>query len=201
MSQQALIDKIIKAAEKEAEEITNEILARAADNEKLSLSKAESDCAAIKKAAEEKCAQIKRTSELTSSLTARKAKLHARRQLLDEAFGKSYKKMTGADGETRLEFVKKLIAKYAPDAEINAVVSDNDVSAVSAAKADIEKALSEKFGKAAAVTVSSDKNIKGGVYMKAALCDVDCTLDAVFIELREKYEAEADKILFSASQG
>ena len=122
MSQQALIDKIIKAAEKEAEEITNEILARAADNEKLSLSKAESDCAAIKKAAEEKCAQIKRTSELTSSLTARKAKLHARRQIMaylydvpepkkaDESKSE-YKERTKDNAHP---VVEKLFREYAP---------------------------------------------------------------------------------------
>ena len=83
MSSQALIDKILKTAEEEAEQITDDIIQRAAENEKLMLSKAEAECARIKKESDEKCAQIKRISELNSNLEARKARLHARRALLE----------------------------------------------------------------------------------------------------------------------
>ena len=50
------------------------------------------------------------------------------------------------------------------------------------------------------MTFEADKKIKGGVYLISELSDVDATLDAVFEELHDKYEAEADLILFP-SQG
>ena len=198
MSQQALIDKIIKTAEKEAEELTNEIIGRAAENEKLTMKNAESECAAIKKASDEKCAQIKRIAELTSGLEARKAKLHARRELLDEAFDAAYRKMKRADQQSRVSFIKKLIIKYAPDAVMTVVVPDKDYDAVTAEKADIEKKLAEKFGKAAKLGFEKSEKLAGGAYMRSELCDVDASLDAVFSDLREKYEAEADRLLFAA---
>lgn len=196
MSQQALIDKILKTAEKEAEEITDEILARAGENEMLAIKNAEAECAAIAKASGEKCAQIKRIAELTSGLEARKAKLHARREMLDEAFAAAYRKMKRADQSSRLSFIEKLIGKFAPDAEMTAVVSDKDYEAVSAEKAAIEQDLCKKFGKAAKLKIEQSEKLAGGVYMRSELCDVDASLDAVFADLREKYEAEADKLLF-----
>ena len=201
MSTNALIEKIMKTARDEAEQITNDIMLRAAEDEKLSLQKADEECAAIYKAAEEKCAQIKRTAELTSGLSGRKARLHAHRELLDEAFCAAYDKIKNADGDFRLSFIKKLIVKYAPAADMTAKVSDNDLDAVTAAKAEREAALTEKFGGKASVKLEADKKINGGVYMVSPLCDVDCTLESVFDELREKYEAEADGIMFSVTQG
>ncbi len=198
MSTNALIEKIMKTAEAEAEQITNEIMLRAAENEKLSLSKADEDCAAAYKVAEEKCAQIKRTAELTSGLSGRKAKLHAHRELLDEAFSEAYDRIKNADDGFRLSFIENMIVKYAQDAKITASVAEKDLSLITAKKAEIEAALTGKFGKASSVEFVSDAKIPGGVYMSSLLCDVDCTLDSVFEELRGKYEAEADKLLFPA---
>ena len=198
MSQQALIDKILKTAEKEAEELTDEMIGRAAENEKLTLKNAAAECAAIKKASDEKCAQIKRIAELTSGLNARKAKLHARREMLDEAFAAAYRKMKRADQSDRLDLIKKLIIKYAPSADMTVVVSERDLDAAVSEKAALEKALSDKFGKAAKLNFEKSEKLSGGVYMRSQLCDVDASLDAVFSDLREKYEAEADRLLFPA---
>ena len=197
MSSQALIDKIIKTAEAEAEQITDEILRRAADNEKTMLDKAEAEVARINKVSDEKCAQIKRISELTSGLQARKAKLHARRTVLEEAFAEAYKMILSQPDQKRLEYIKKLIIKYAPDKKLTVKVAENDLPLLDEkAKADIKEAL----GADAELTFEADKKIKGGVYLISELSDVDATLDSIFEELHDKYEAEADMILFP-SQG
>ena len=112
MSSQALIDKIIKTAEAEAEQITDEILRRAADNEKTMLEKASAEVARINKESDEKCAQVKRISELTSGLEARKARLHARRTVLEEAFSEAYGMMLSLPDEKRLEYIKMLIVLF-----------------------------------------------------------------------------------------
>ena len=194
MSSQALIDKIIKTAEAEAEQITDEIIRRAADNEKTMIDKAEAEVARIKKESDEKCAQIKRISSLTSGLEARKARLHARRTVLEEAFDCAYQMMLSQPDETRLDYIKKLIAKYAPSSKLTVYLSEKDLLLIDEkAKADIKASL----GNDADVRFNADKKIKGGVYLCSELSDVDATLDAVFEELHDKYEAEADRILFS----
>jgi vacuolar-type H+-ATPase subunit E/Vma4 len=189
MSSQALIDKIIKTAENEAEQITDEILKRAGENEKLTLDKAAADVAAIKKRSDEKCAQIKRIAGLTSGLEARKARLHARREVIDSAFDKAYKKMTEQPDNERAAFLKRIIEKYAPAGCKSISVAEADLPLCK----DLQKELPESLSGAA---FEADGRISGGAYMKSDECDVDATLDAVFEELREKYEAEADKLLF-----
>lgn len=197
MSSQALIDKIIKTAEAEAEQITDEILRRAADNEKTMLEKASAEVARINKESDEKCAQVKRISELTSGLEARKARLHARRTVLEEAFSEAYGMMLSLPDEKRLEYIKKLIVKYAPAKSLTVKVSEKDLALFDEkARSDIKAALGDN----ADITFEADKKIKGGAYLISKLSDVDATLDAVFEELHDKYEAEADLILFP-SQG
>lgn len=197
MSSQALIDKIIKTAEAEAEQITDDILGRAAANEKSTLDKAEAEVARIKKESDEKCREIKRIAELTSGLDKRKARLHARRAVLDEAFSDAYNRMLSLPNEKRLEYIKKLIIKYAPAKKLTALVSENDLPLMDGkAETDIISSL----GADADIEFVSDKNIKGGVYLKSELSDVDATLDAIFEELRVKYEAKADAALFGSQR-
>lgn len=194
MSSQALIDKILETANSEAEQITDEIIQRAAENEKTMLEKAEAEVARIKKDSAEKCAQIKRISELTSGLEARKARLHARRTVLEEAFDQAYNAMLSQPDDKRLEYIKKLIKKYAPSPRLTVRLSEKDLPLIDkTAEADIKAAL----GADADVRFEADKTVKGGVYLSSQLSDVDATLDQIFDELHDRYEAEADRILFS----
>ena len=194
MSSQALIDKIIKTAEAEAEQMTDEIIQRAADNERLMISKAEAEVARIKKESDEKCAQIIRISSLTSGLEGRKAKLHARRTVLEEAFAAAYEMMLSRPDEKRLAYIKKLIIKYAPASKLRVKLAEKDLPLIDKAA---EEELKAALG-GAELSFEADKKIKGGVYLCSDLADVDATLDAVFEELHDKYEAEADRILFPA---
>lgn len=197
MSSQALIDKILKTAEAEAEQITDEILRRAGENEKLILSRAAADCEATAKEAAAKCEQIKRISELTSGLAARKARLHARRELLDEAFGQAYSKVMSLPDEKRRAYILKLIGKYAPAQTVGARVAKRDLPLFDGESFETASADGGKIS----VSLCADDGIKGGVYMTSADADVDCTIDAIFAELREKYEAEADRMMFSDGNG
>lgn len=195
MSSQALIDKIINTAEAEAEQITDEIIRRAAENEKLTLDRANAEVARIKAESDEKCAQIKRIATLTSGLENRKARLHARRTVLEEAFSSAYEMMLSQPDEKRLEYIKKLIVKYAPAKELTVKVSEADLPLINDG---VRSEIAASLGEGAAVSFEADKNIDGGVYMCSELSDVDATLASVFSELHDKYEAEADRILFPA---
>ena len=103
--------------------------------------------------------------------------------------------MLGLPDEKRLDYIKKLIAKYAPSPKLTVLLSEKDLPLIDEkAKADIKASL----GAGAEVSFEADKKIPGGVYLCSELSDVDATLDAVFEELHDKYEAEADRIMFSA---
>ena len=127
MSSQALIDKILKTAENEADQITNEILRRAGENEKMIIDRAKAESEEISKLSAERCEQIKRIAKLTSGLQARKARLHARRELLDEAFGQAYSKMLAMPDDKRRDYIMKLISRYAPADKITAYVAKRDM--------------------------------------------------------------------------
>ncbi|MBO4869619.1 MAG: hypothetical protein J5585_07900 [Clostridia bacterium] len=191
MSSQALIDKILATAKDEAEQITNEFMRRAAENEKLMLDRAADECRAIEAESILECEQIKRIAELTSGLESRKARLHCRRGLIDEAFGKAYKKVLSLQGSERASFLKSLIVKYAPAKEFIARTSPADAGVVTALLPELQAAL----GDGTAITVQADEAVKAGVYMSSEYSDVDCTIDAIFDELRDGYEAKADAIM------
>ena len=183
MSSQALIDKILVQADAEAEQITDEILRRAGENEKLTLERAAAECKTTESDSERECAQILRIAELNSGLQSRKALLHARRELLDEAFGRAYRKVLSLKGAERVSFLCGLIKKHAPAKTFTACVSPEDAAALAEAVPGLD--------------VRASEDIKCGVYMISDDADVDCTVDAIFEELREKYEAQADAIMYS----
>ena len=129
MSSQALIDKILVQADAEAEQITDEILRRAGENEKLTLERAAAECKTTESDSERECAQILRIAELNSGLQSRKALLHARRELLDEAFGRAYRKVLSLKGAERVSFLCDLIKKHAPAKTFTACVSPDEAKA------------------------------------------------------------------------
>ena len=198
MSSQALIDKIIRTAEGEAELITDEIIKRAGESERIILGKVDAECAEIRKAAEEKAAQIKRTSALLSELDARKAALRAKRDVMDRAYGEAFDRLVSLDTEKRIPFIRSLILKYAPDSVITLTLTEVDRRYFDEASVrSIEKELADKFGRTSRITVSEKPaKFKGGVFMESAISDVDASFEAIFEELRRGTEAEVSRILF-----
>lgn len=196
MSSQALIDKIIGAAEKEAEQITNDAMKRAAENEKLILDKAKEECEQIERSARERYEQIRHISELQSSIEGRKARLHARRAVLDKAYEKAYERIRGMESKEKTAFYSSLIIKYAPAPVITVTVAEADRALFDGkVLADLSDALKNKFNEESSV-ILSDKNGDDGVYIESEKADADATLKAIFEELRRNTEFEADRILF-----
>ena len=198
MSSQALIDKIIRTAEGEAELITDEIIKRAGEVEQIILSKADAECSEILKSAGEKADQITRTSSLLSELDARKAALHAKREVMDEAYGKAFDRLVSLEPGKRIKFIRGLIIKYAPAPEVTLTLTKEDKEYFDAeAVTSIESELSGKFGKPARVTVSGKPaKFKGGVFMESEVSDADASFEALFADLRNGTEAEISRILF-----
>lgn len=198
MSSQALIDKIITTAENEAELITVEMLKRAGEVESIILSKSDAECSEIIKSAEDKAGQIRKTSALLSELDARKAALHAKREVMDEAYGKAFERLAALEPEKRTSFIRGLIIKNAPSPVITLTLTDGDRRYFGAeVLASLERDLSDKFGKEARVTVSDrPAEFRGGAFIESAVCDVDVSFEALFEELRRDTEAEVCRILF-----
>ncbi len=198
MSSQALIDKIIRTAEGEAELITDEIIKRAGEVEQIILSKADAECSEILKAAKEKADQITRTSSLLSELDARKSALHAKREVMDEAYGKAFDRLVSLEPGKRIKFIRGLIIKYAPAPEVTLTVTKEDREYFDAETVrSIESELSDRFGKPAAVKVSDKPaKFKGGVFMESEVSDADASFEALFSDLRNGTEAEVSRILF-----
>ena len=198
MSSQALIDKIIRTAEVEAEMITDEIIKRAGEVEQIILSKSEAECSEITAAAEDKADQIMRTSSLLSELDARKAALHAKREVMDEAYGKAFDRIVALEPEQRIEFIRGLIVKYAPAPVITLTLTKEDRAFFDAGSvSSLERELSDKFGKSARISISDKPaKFKGGVFMESEVSDADASFEALFSELRRGTEAEVSRILF-----
>lgn len=198
MSSKALTDKILRTAEGEAEAITAEILKRAGENERLILSKADAECKLTTDAAEEKAEQIKRTASLMAELDARKAQLHAKREVADEAYKKAFEKLLGLPDGKRYEFICGLIKKYAPAPVITVTLAEGDKRLFEdGSLSELEAALSLRFDAPSKITVS-DKPAKfrGGVFMESDISDVDASFEALFEELKRETEAKVSRILF-----
>lgn len=197
MSSKALTDKIIRTAQDEAEQITEDAIRRAAESEKIIIGKAETECGSIAEQAKEKAALNIRTAELMSGLDARKAALHARREVIDRAYKEAARLLVNLPDADRLALIKKLIIKYAPEPRFTITLASADSGLLNARDiAQLQAELSGKFGEAEISLAEPSADFCGGVYMTGEKTDVDATYEAIFAELHESCESEVADILF-----
>lgn len=195
---QALIDKIMATAEKEAEQYEADCRKRAAESEQIILKKATNEADAIIKRATDDGEQKVKAVTLTSRLDARKAHLKAKKDALSRVYASALGRLCSLDGEEWQAYVMRLIVNNAPCADVVLSIPERDAAKYTKEYiGKIEKGISEKTGAPSTVTLDGEyADIAGGAIIHGDICDVDVSFESVVDAVREQSENDVCEILF-----
>lgn len=195
---QALIDKILKTAHTEAEEIEKEAMKRAAASENVILKRGTERADAVLKTAEQDAAQEIKTANLMCELEKRKAVLKTKRDIISTVYDKAFDKLCALSTEEKTEFLYSVITKNAPESVITLTVpaSEKQIYTPAFIKR-LEDGISERMSAEAKVTLSdTPADFKGGVLMTGEKCDVDASFEQIMSDARDLYENDISEMLF-----
>ncbi len=189
MSEQAIVDRIISDAEKEAQAIIAEAEKRAAATVASANERAERRLKGEKQSADRKAESILEGKAATARLDSAKILLAEKRALIDEVYARALKNLSDISKTEALRLFEKLIAEFAEEGD-EIVFAENFRYAQDAAKLAIIKDKK--------LTVSSQKaDIDGGFLLVGKSSDKNLSYSALLSADREVNQADIAAKIFS----
>ena len=191
MSKEALLSLIDQKADEQAVEIVSS----AEEAAKNRLKKVEAELAAeYERRLGEVVAQLEQTVQGQKTLLridGKKAELSAKRALIDDVYRMAESKILSMSDEEYLEFVKRLISKFAEEGD-EVIIAKSDERRITAnwlADCAFNLQISLKF--------SSDRHsMSGGVILRSAKYDKNLTVPALMDEAKRSTESYVVESLF-----
>lgn len=189
MSEQAIVDRIISDAEREAENIVENAEKRAAAIIAEAEERAKKRLAGEKQAADERAKSILDGKSATARLDSAKILLSEKRKVIDEIYSRALSGLTALSKAETLHLLGRLLAEHAEEGD-EIVFAENFRYAEDAAKLDAvrEKKLKVSSKKAA---------IDGGCMLIGKNCDKNLSYSALLASDREEYQAAIAANIFS----
>jgi len=198
MAVEDIVKKIISDAEKKAEEIINSHK-KEADNiiaeKKKELKKKE---AAEKERIDKEMESLKARTVQIAELELRKKILEEKQKLIQQVFEKVEEKIYKMPKEKYVDFIKNKIVQYIETGNEEIIVGNKDKDIITTALIDsLNKELKSKLQENGNLKISNEKaDIEKGFILKQGKIRVNCSLDSILKEAREKCEEEVVKILY-----
>ncbi len=186
---QSIIDKIIKDAEKKAE---NNVLG--ADTYALNLKEEAEEWAKRYSEEQEKTiakakAEIVERRKIVANMEVKKIVLRAKQRAIDEVFALVYKKLCDLKKPDYLKFVLKLAEGCCEAGDVIVLSNDGVLS-----EKDFENAA---FYKAKGLSVQKERgDFIGGIKLIGKFCDKDLTFKGIVESKKEEYTFEVAQKLF-----
>jgi V/A-type H+-transporting ATPase subunit E len=192
-----LINKIIKDAENERDEI----LKAASEEETLivskSISKAESEKKEMIERAQKDASLKKERIISSATIEVRNRKLAAKQQLISKVFDQALTKMRTLPIEQYLNFVKNTLIALDLEGDEKIKISKDDANIINQSLLDeVNKILSSE-GKKANLKLSSEYgDFAGGFIVEKGKIDINYTFEALIDSAKDNLENEVANILF-----
>ena len=189
MSEQAIVEKIIADAEKEAQAIIAAAEKRAEATVAEANARAEKRKQGEKAVADKKAESIIEGKAATARLDSAKIMLGEKRAVIDEVYARALKSMMQLSKAEALHLFERLLCEYAEEGD-EIVFAENFSYAQDVAKLNIvkEKKLSVSFKKA---------EIEGGCLLIGNNSDKNLSFGALLAADREENQAEIAARIFS----
>ncbi|MEZ4357726.1 MAG: V-type ATP synthase subunit E family protein [Eubacteriales bacterium] len=191
-----IISSIIEEAEKEAKDILAEATLKAEELKKESNRESGHKAKEILKEAKKTGEESKRRILAVYGLELKKELLAAKRSMLNEAYDKAFQRLLHLSKEEYLELMKKLLLKTVTTGDESVILSKEEcyINREFLDTVNDELNLSGKEGK---LKLSGEKaELKGGFILKSKDLSIDCSLETLIKELRDKTESLLAQILF-----
>lgn len=188
---QAIIDQILGDAKIEADLIQDEAKLQIEEAERKALQKAGAQAEEILLKAEQDCREEERRFYAIMGLESRKEELSKKRACIEEAFARAKQKLLDLDDSKYVDFLFSLLKKCGSGG--GAIwFSERD-----------ERFFDQAFLKKAKDEISADitlgglrDSIRSGFILACGEAEINCTLDSVVRQARDKLESEVARILF-----
>lgn len=186
---ESIIDKIIKDAEKKAENNISD-----AENYAISLKEdaelwSEKYCEEQDKIVKKTAAEIIERRKIVAGMEVKKIVLNAKQKAIDEVFSLVYEKLCNLKKDKYAEFVLKEIESCCEDGDAIVLSKDGVLS-----EKDFEKA---DFYKAKNMSVAKERgDFVGGVKLIGKFCDKDLTFKGLVESKKESFTFDVVQKLF-----
>ena len=189
MSEQAIVEKIIADAEKEAQAIIADAEKKAEATVAAASSRADKRRQGEKAAADTRAESILEGKAATARLDCAKILLGEKRAVIDEVYARALKCLQELGKAEALHLISKLLTEYAEEGD-EVVFAENFKYAQDSAKLDIVK---EKKLKISAKTAKID----GGLLLVGKNSDKNLSFSALLSADREENQADIAAKIFS----
>ncbi len=191
---QALLERIISAAEADAEKARLEAEAQIKQIEALAEADAEKEFAEMEKRKTTLKASMLESGRLSAELDSRKYLLQRKRELINKAFAAADEKLKAVSGAEREALLQKLLQCEADGGE-SVCASAKDAAIIRALLEKVNGTLSARG--LAPLTMGENADIENGFILVGASYEKDCTFAALLKNARDSLELGVSDILFA----
>lgn len=190
---EALLERIISAAEADAEKTRVEAEAQIRQIEALAEADAQKEFAEMEKRKQTLKASMLESGRLSAELDSRKYLLLKKRELIDKAFASADEKLKAVSGAEREALLEKLLECEADGGE-KVRTSKSDAAAVEKLLPKVNKTLEARG--LAPLSMGENADIENGFILVGASYEKDCTFAALLKNARDSLELGVSDILF-----
>lgn len=192
-----IIAQIQSEAKAKAESITAGAQAKAAEITAEYAAKAKKAFEAKMQDAEKEAAEAEAGIKRLASMESRKAVLSEKQALVAKAFEEAAKSIASMPEDKYVPFLAGLAAKASETGEEEIVFTGKDSAIAEKVLAEANKIL-ESQGRKGALKKSADAgSFMGGLVIRRENIDVNCTIEVIMENCRERMSSEVARILFS----
>ncbi|MDD3926025.1 MAG: V-type ATP synthase subunit E [bacterium] len=189
MSLEAIEERIIADARSEAERITREAQARAADIASHAADNGQRITTEMQAKAENDAGERRRRALGMADLEARKDLLREKRRLLDGVFETAVQRLTDLPADDYFALISAMIAGGAPAGDKELVLSEADAVRLPAGFMEIINRKLAEAGIAGEVRLSSEhRSMRGGFILKCGGVELNGTFERLITGMRSELE-------------
>ncbi len=172
--------------EREAREITDQAEKRVeAERERL------------RARARQRAAEERNRIVTLARLAARRELLTEKQRLIDRVFEEAGKSVLGMGREEYQDLMRTFLVDVAGPGDAEVIIDENETR--------IDQAFLDRvandLGRAGSLRLSSERRrIGGGFILRSGRTEVNCALDTILREARERLETEVARVLFGAGE-
>ena len=189
MSEQAIVDKIIADAEKDAQAIIADANIKAENTIAEANTRAERRLQGEKASADKRAESILEGKAATARLDCAKILLSEKRAVIDEVYARALKSLQELGKAEALHLFTKLLEEYAEDGD-EVLFAENFKYAQDASKLDIVKEKKLKIS-------AKRADIDGGILLVGKNSDKNLSFGALLSADREEHQADIAAKIFS----
>lgn len=198
MAADKIIEKIKNESDAAVEAILSEARERAQQRNAQIIEEANKKALEIEKVSLADAEEEMRRAMLIAELDSRKSELASKRAVIDEAYAAAQKELIKLGGTKWEKLIARIVAESAETGTETLRANQADLGRVRALIPALNAALAAIGKKGELKLDDAPANILGGVIIASETSEINCSIEAVLRDVREKTEREVANLLYGS---